>query len=100
MKKLLLALLGIMSGFSFGCLPKEGSPSFLEKIRSKPINLAGVIENYPRGTRAAHPWKPFKTFNPVPAGTLHTKTEEFWYRRNFSGTQTKVLWGLFTLTDY
>ena len=58
------------------------------KVWEKNWNVAGVVERYP------------KSFNPGKAGTLHARTDEMWYRRNYSGGQTKFLWGLFTITDY
>ena len=33
-------------------------------------------------------------------GTLRLRSEEVWYRRDFSGNKTTFLWGLFTFTDY
>ena len=94
MKKFaLLAIIAATAAMSSGCSVMPTA----RKILGKPLNVAGIVERYPSGE---HPWKPFQTFNPVPAGTLQTRTDELWYRRNFSGTETKVLWGLFTLTDY
>ncbi len=86
-------MVAALAAFSSGCsvLPK------VKKVWGKPFNVAGAIERYPASDR---PWKPLQTFNPIPAGTLHTSTEEIWFRRNFSGSQTKLLWGLFTITDY
>ena len=60
----------------------------VRNVWSKNVNVAGAFERYP------------KSFNPVHAGTLRTSTDEIWYRRNFSGGQTKFLWGLLTITDY
>ena len=94
MRKLILALLiAVAAGLSSGCsvMPK------VKKVWGSPFNFAGVIERHPASD---HPWRPIETFNPVPAGTLRTGTDEIWYRRNFSGSETKVLWGLFTVTDY
>ena len=94
MKKLVLvSIILAFGGFSSSCSLMPTA----RKILSKPLNAAGIVEHYPSGE---HPWKSFQTFNHVPAGTLQTRTDEIWYRRNFSGSQTKVLWGLFTLTDY
>ena len=85
MKKLLLLLIvAAGSFFSSGC---SVVPS-VRNMWSKNVNVAGAFERYPN------------SFNPVHAGTLRTRTEELWYRRNFSGDQTRLLWGLLTITDY
>ena len=94
MKKLILtSFILVAVAVSSGCSMMPTA----RKVLSKPRNIAGVVEHYPSGE---HPWKSFQTFNPIRAGTLHTHTDELWYRRNFSGTQTKFLWGLFTISDY
>ena len=90
---ILASLIAATAGLASGCsvMPK------MKKVWNRPFNFAGAVERYPASD---HPWKSFETFNPVPAGTLHTGTDEIWYRRNFSGSETKLLWGLFTITDY
>tara|TARA_Y100000588_G_scaffold201379_1_gene214996 strand:+ start:293 stop:553 length:261 start_codon:yes stop_codon:yes gene_type:complete len=86
MKNLILPLVIVFGAtFSSGC---SMMPSKVKEVWNKNLNVGGIIERYPQ------------SFNPVHAGTLHSKTDELWYRRNFSGNQTRLLWGLFTLTDY
>ena len=84
-KKILgLFALACVCLFSTGC---KIFPS-AQKYLSKNINVAGVLTHSP------------DSFAPIETGTVRLSSEELWYRRDFSGNKTTLLWGLFTFTDY
>ena len=62
-------------------------PGF-QKYISSDINIAGAFTHSPN------------SFAPTDAGTIRLKSEDVWYRKDFSGNKTTLLWGLFTFTDY
>ena len=84
MKFLVFTLLFISCFFTSGCTLFPG----VKKYISSDINVAGVITHSPN------------SFSPVEAGTIQLKSEELWYRKDFSGNKTTFLWGLFSFTDY
>ena len=68
---------------SSGCMfPKA------KKYFSKNINVAGAFTHSPN------------SFAPIEKSTLRLQSDELWYRRDFSGNKTTLMWGLFTFTDY
>ena len=68
---------------SSGCMfPKA------KKYFSKNINVAGAVTHSPN------------SFAPIEKSTIRLQSDELWYRRDFSGNKTTLLWGLFTFTDY
>ena len=77
----------ILGGVVFG---GSGCTMFpkTKKYLSKNINVARALTHSPR------------SFKPVEAGTLRVRSEELWYRRDFSGNHTTFLWGLITFSDY
>ncbi len=79
----ILLFAGALLASAPGCMfPKA------KKFFSKNVNLAGAMTHSPN------------SFGPTQAGTIRLRSEELWYRRNFSGDKTTFLWGLFTYTDY
>ena len=83
-KSLALALLLCTCFFSTGCKIFPGAQKYL----SKNVNVAGALTHSP------------DSFAPIETGTMHLRSEELWYRKDFSGNKTTFLWGLFTFTDY
>ena len=68
---------------SSGCMfPKA------KKYFSKNINVAGAFTHSPN------------SFAPIEKSTIRLQSDELWYRRDFSGNKTTLMWGLFTFTDY
>jgi len=68
---------------SSGCMfPKA------KKYFSKNINVAGAFTHSP------------SSFAPIEKSTIRLQSDELWYRRDFSGNKTTLMWGLFTFTDY
>ena len=84
MKVFAFTLIFTLNFFFSGC---KIFPS-IKKYVSSDINVAGAVTHTPN------------SFSPVEAGTLRLRSEEIWYRRDFSGNKTTFLWGLFTFTDY
>ena len=82
-RTLVLFVLACVCLFNTGCI----FPS-AQKYFSKNINVAGALTHSP------------DSFAPVETGTVRLRSEELWYRRDFSGNKTTFLWGLFTFTDY
>ena len=83
-RTLALLALACVCLFGTGC---KIFPS-AQKYLSKNINVAGALTHSPN------------SFAPVETGTVRLRSEELWYRRDFSGNKTSFLWGLFTFTDY
>jgi len=81
---LIFAIIVIVTAFSnSGCMfPKA------KKYFSKNINVAGAVTHLPN------------SWAPVEQSTLRLRSDELWYRRDFSGNKTTLMWGLFTFTDY
>ena len=59
-----------------------------KKYFSKDFNAAGALTNSK------------KSFAPIGTGTIRLRSDEIWYRKDFSGDKTTALWGLITYTDY
>jgi hypothetical protein len=59
-----------------------------KKYLSKDINVAGVFTHSPN------------SYAPIESGTLRLRSDELWYRKDFSGNKTTFLWGLISFTDY
>ena len=77
-----IALILLAMGSS-GCMfPKA------KKYFSKNINVAGAFTHSPN------------SFAPIEKSTIRLQSDELWYRRDFSGNKTTLMWGLFTFTDY
>ena len=78
-----LCLLTICIFMSSGCrfLPNP------KKYFSKDFNAAGALPLQ-------------KIFAPIETGTIRLRSDEIWYRKDFSGDKTTALWGLITYTDY
>jgi len=72
----------------FLCLLGAGCSFTPKKYFSKKFNLAGAITYEP------------SSYEPVETGTIHVSSEEVLHRRDFRGSKTTLMWGLFTLTDY
>jgi hypothetical protein len=72
----------------FLCFLGVGCSFTPKKYFSKKFNLAGAITHEP------------SSYEPVETGTLHVSSEEVLHRRDFRGSKTTLMWGLFTLTDY
>ena len=68
---------------SSGCMFPKAMKYF-----SKNINVAGAFTHSPN------------SFAPIEKSTLRLQSDELWYRRDFSGNKTTLMWGLFTFTDY
>ena len=81
-----IILLLIVTSISLFCGCKL-VPGF-QKYISSDINIAGALTHSPN------------SFAPTDAGTIRLKSEDVWYRKDFSGNKTTFLWGLFTFTDY
>ena len=70
------------------CLLCSGCSFTPKKYFSKKFNLAGAITHEPG------------SFEPIETGSLHVSSEEVMHRRDFRGSKTTLMWGLFTFTDY
>ena len=58
------------------------------QMRPQEVNLLGVAK-----IKKAH-------YQPTGPATFSVSTDELYPRKNFSGDQLSLLWGLFTLKDY